>query len=192
MRFCRFNDNRLGLVRDTLVHDVTAVLEGLPALRWPTPPGDHFFNHFDALRPQSPRAGSVKAIDVKKVTAQVATADDTPLGDEPAHGLLTPAATLLAHTREEQGDIDAATQGLANLSGWAWSAHGEVDNDLYAAVLRPYRKLCVAGAGPQLSGEYMVSRVMHRLGDAAYRQSFSLVRNARSAAGGGLGLPSVF
>lgn len=52
MRFCRFNDNRLGVVRGTLVHDVTAVLEGLPALRWPTPSGDHFFNHFDALRPQ--------------------------------------------------------------------------------------------------------------------------------------------
>lgn len=151
-----------------------------------------FDAEFDALRPQSPRAASVKAIDVKKVKAQAATADDTPLGDEPAHDLLTPAATLLAHTREEQGDIDAATQGLANLSGWAWSAHGEVDNDLYGGVLRPYRKLSVAGAGPQLSGEYMVSRVMHRLGDATYRQSFSLVRNARSAAGGGLGLPSVF
>ena len=52
MRFCRFNDNRLGVVRGTQVHDVTAVLEGLPALRWPTPPGDHFFNHFEALRPQ--------------------------------------------------------------------------------------------------------------------------------------------
>lgn len=151
-----------------------------------------FDAEFDALRPQSPRAAAVQAIDVKKVTAQAATADDTPLGDEPAHDLLPPAATLLAHTREEQGDIDAATRGLANLSGWAWSAQGEVDNDLYGAVLRPYRKLAVAGAGPQLSGEYMVSRVMHRLGDAAYRQSFSLVRNARSAAGGGLGLPGVF
>ena len=52
MRFCRFNDHRLGVVRGTLVHDVTAVLEGLPALRWPTPAGDHFFNHFEALRPQ--------------------------------------------------------------------------------------------------------------------------------------------
>ena len=52
MRFCRFNDNRLGVVRNALVHDVTAVLEGLPALRWPTPAGDHFFNHFEALRPQ--------------------------------------------------------------------------------------------------------------------------------------------
>jgi 2,4-didehydro-3-deoxy-L-rhamnonate hydrolase len=52
MRFCRFNDHRLGVVQGPLVHDVTAVLEGLPALRWPTPAGDHFFNHFDALRPQ--------------------------------------------------------------------------------------------------------------------------------------------
>lgn len=151
-----------------------------------------FDAQFDALRPQAPRAASVKAIDVKKIKAKAQDADDTPLGEEPAHDLLTPATTLLAHTREEQGDIDAATQGLANLSGWAWSAHGEVDNDLYGAVLRPYRKLAVAGAGPQLSGPYMVSRVMHRLGDATYRQSFSLVRNARSAAGGSLGLPSVF
>jgi 2-keto-4-pentenoate hydratase/2-oxohepta-3-ene-1,7-dioic acid hydratase in catechol pathway len=52
MRFCRFNDDRLGVVRNDRVHDVTAVLEGLPALRWPTPAGDHFFNHFEALRPQ--------------------------------------------------------------------------------------------------------------------------------------------
>lgn len=52
MRFCRFNDHRLGVVRNALVHDVSAVLEGLPALRWPTPPGDHFFNNLEALRPQ--------------------------------------------------------------------------------------------------------------------------------------------
>jgi 2-keto-4-pentenoate hydratase/2-oxohepta-3-ene-1,7-dioic acid hydratase in catechol pathway len=52
MRFCRFNDNRLGVVRGTQVHDVSAVLDGLPPLRWPTPQGDHFFNHIDALRPR--------------------------------------------------------------------------------------------------------------------------------------------
>lgn len=52
MRFCRFDDNRLGVVRGDMVHDVTAVLDDLPALRWPLPPGDHFFNHFAALRPK--------------------------------------------------------------------------------------------------------------------------------------------
>jgi 2-keto-4-pentenoate hydratase/2-oxohepta-3-ene-1,7-dioic acid hydratase in catechol pathway len=68
MRFCRFNDNRLGVVRDNLVHDVTAVLDGLPALRWPTPPGDHFFNHFDALRPQmQARADQVPGVSIELV-----------------------------------------------------------------------------------------------------------------------------
>jgi hypothetical protein len=172
-----------------------AIDEGLPELLLL---GDdrnlaRFDVEFDGLRPQSPHAAAVQAIDKKALQAQAKQADDTAMGDEPAHGLLTPAATFLAHTREEGADLDAATRGIANLSAWAWNAHGEVDNDLYGGVLRPHRKVSVAGAGPQLSGEWMVSRVMHRIGDAAYRQSFSLVRNARSAGGGGgLSLPSVF
>lgn len=52
MRFCRFDDNRLGVVTDSMVHDVTEVLADLPSLSWPVPPGDHFFNHFDRLRPR--------------------------------------------------------------------------------------------------------------------------------------------
>jgi 2-keto-4-pentenoate hydratase/2-oxohepta-3-ene-1,7-dioic acid hydratase in catechol pathway len=52
MRFCRFDDNRLGVVKNDQVHDVTAVLESLPPLKWPVPRGDHFFNHFDSLRPK--------------------------------------------------------------------------------------------------------------------------------------------
>jgi 2-keto-4-pentenoate hydratase/2-oxohepta-3-ene-1,7-dioic acid hydratase in catechol pathway len=52
MKVCRFDDDRLGVVRGEMVHDVTAALDALPPLRWPVPPGDHFFNHFDALRPK--------------------------------------------------------------------------------------------------------------------------------------------
>jgi len=52
MRFCRFDDNRLGVVRGDLVHDVTEALAALPPLSWPLPPGDHFFNHFEVLRPR--------------------------------------------------------------------------------------------------------------------------------------------
>lgn len=150
-----------------------------------------FDAEFDALRPQAPQAAGVRTIDQQAIRAGAAAADDTPLGEEPAHALLAPALTLLAHTREEQGDVDAATAGLANLSAWAYSAQGEVDSDLYPGVLRPYRKLRVTGIGPQLSGDYLISRVLHEIGDAAYRQDFSLLRNARSAAGGGL-LPDLF
>lgn len=51
MRICRFDEDRVGVVRGALVHDVTDALELLPPLRWPVPPGDHFFNHLDRLRP---------------------------------------------------------------------------------------------------------------------------------------------
>lgn len=52
MKICRFDDNRLGVVRGGRVHDVTEVLSGLPPLAWPVPPGDHFFNHLGSLRPK--------------------------------------------------------------------------------------------------------------------------------------------
>jgi 2,4-didehydro-3-deoxy-L-rhamnonate hydrolase len=56
MRFCRFDDNRLGVVTGDEIRDVTAVLDHLPPLSWPVPPGDHFFNHFAALRPRMEEA----------------------------------------------------------------------------------------------------------------------------------------
>ena len=41
MKYCRFNDDRLGLVQDdnTLL-DVTGALDALPTLNWPVPLGD--------------------------------------------------------------------------------------------------------------------------------------------------------
>lgn len=51
MRFCRFDDNRLGVVEGDAVKDVTAVLDTLPDYRWPFPKGDVFMSRFDTLRP---------------------------------------------------------------------------------------------------------------------------------------------
>ncbi len=50
MRLCRFDDDRLGVVRGDRVHDVSGVLERLPPLRWPAPPGDALMAHLDELR----------------------------------------------------------------------------------------------------------------------------------------------
>jgi 2-keto-4-pentenoate hydratase/2-oxohepta-3-ene-1,7-dioic acid hydratase in catechol pathway len=55
MRFCRFDDNRLGVVEDDHVRDVTAALDLLPEIRWPLPPGDQFMLHFNMLRPEMER-----------------------------------------------------------------------------------------------------------------------------------------
>lgn len=55
MRLCRFDNDRLGLVRGDAVHDVSAVLEALPAHRWPFPPGDPVIANLDRLRPEIER-----------------------------------------------------------------------------------------------------------------------------------------
>jgi 2,4-diketo-3-deoxy-L-fuconate hydrolase len=52
MRLCRFDDDRLGLVRGESVHDVTAALDLLPAVRWPLPPGDLLIANLARLRPE--------------------------------------------------------------------------------------------------------------------------------------------
>ena len=52
MKLCRFDNNRLGLVDGEQVRDVSAVLDSLPALRWPVPPGDQVIANLDRLRPE--------------------------------------------------------------------------------------------------------------------------------------------
>lgn len=51
MRICRYDDNRVGLVRGDQVFDATAGLDILPAMRWPVPPGDALVAHLDVLAP---------------------------------------------------------------------------------------------------------------------------------------------
>jgi len=50
MKICRFNDNRIGLVEDGMVYDVTEVSALLPALRWPLAPGDQLIAHLEGLK----------------------------------------------------------------------------------------------------------------------------------------------
>jgi 2-keto-4-pentenoate hydratase/2-oxohepta-3-ene-1,7-dioic acid hydratase in catechol pathway len=51
MRLCRFDHDRLGVVEGDKVRDVSAVLDRLPALRWPLPPGDPLIARLPELLP---------------------------------------------------------------------------------------------------------------------------------------------
>jgi 2,4-didehydro-3-deoxy-L-rhamnonate hydrolase len=57
MKLCRYQQDRsgpikVGLVRGDMVHDVTAVADTLPAVRWPYPAGDLLIANLERLRPQ--------------------------------------------------------------------------------------------------------------------------------------------
>ena len=50
MRLCQFDENRLGLVENETVRDVTSVLEKLPSRRYPFPQGDALIALLPSLR----------------------------------------------------------------------------------------------------------------------------------------------
>ena len=53
MRLCRFDDNRVGVVTDDSVADVTGIVdEALPSVRWPLPVGDMLIGALSDLRPK--------------------------------------------------------------------------------------------------------------------------------------------
>jgi len=50
MRLCRFDADRLGVLRGDMVVDVTSALDSIPAVRWPIDPGDLLIANLDRLR----------------------------------------------------------------------------------------------------------------------------------------------
>jgi 2-keto-4-pentenoate hydratase/2-oxohepta-3-ene-1,7-dioic acid hydratase in catechol pathway len=69
MRICRFDSDRVGVVRDDKVYDVTEVTSLLPNLRWPVPRGDQFIANLGKLRPEmeklAAKARPISLSDVK-------------------------------------------------------------------------------------------------------------------------------
>jgi 2-keto-4-pentenoate hydratase/2-oxohepta-3-ene-1,7-dioic acid hydratase in catechol pathway len=68
MKICRFDENRLGVVADDGIRDVSAVLAKLPRASYPFPRHDALIAHLDALRPEMEKlARSAKAVAVDRV-----------------------------------------------------------------------------------------------------------------------------
>src|SRR3954465_14510924 len=68
MKICRFNDNRLGLVADDGVRDVSAALAKLPSSSYPFPRHDVFIAQLDSLRPEIEKlAKSAKPVPLASV-----------------------------------------------------------------------------------------------------------------------------
>lgn len=98
MRICRFDDDRLGVVQDGAVHDVTSVLKRLPQRRWPWPPGDDLIAHLDDLRPHLQAAA---------VTAPVLPLEDVVLRSPVANPGKIIGAPVNYHAHRDEAANDA-------------------------------------------------------------------------------------
>jgi 2-keto-4-pentenoate hydratase/2-oxohepta-3-ene-1,7-dioic acid hydratase in catechol pathway len=68
MKICRYDDNRLGLVADDAIRDVTSVLGRLPTVTYPFPRHDALIAHLAELRPEIERvAQNAKPVAIASV-----------------------------------------------------------------------------------------------------------------------------
>ncbi|MEX2455186.1 MAG: fumarylacetoacetate hydrolase family protein [Rhodospirillaceae bacterium] len=75
MRLCRYNADRLGLVKGDQAIDVTMALEPIPHVRWPRPPGDAMIANLEAVREivvANQQWGYVQPVDKVKLLSPVA------------------------------------------------------------------------------------------------------------------------
>ncbi len=91
------------------------------------------------------------------------------------------ATYLLPADLVDSVDLDAAVQASTDAANYQFEASGEVFTQCYAKVLTPYRLVTATGVNGILSGDYVVTGVVHTLNRSDYQQSFKLLRNARSA-----------
>ena len=61
LKICRYDDDRVGLVRDGQIYDASVALERMPSLRWPLPLGDSMIANLDALREPLESAAALAA-----------------------------------------------------------------------------------------------------------------------------------
>ena len=138
MKFCRFNENRLGVVRDGQVFDVTEVLAALPKLSWPLPPGDHLIANLEAVKKAAegllPRALKHR-LDAVTLHAPVAN---------PSKILAAPA-NYVQHVEEGKRDpgINVGVHDL-NTTGY------ETPTDKYGLFLKATSSLVGPAEGVQL------------------------------------------
>ncbi|MCK5243479.1 hypothetical protein KAR34_13605 [bacterium] len=83
---------------------------------------------------------------------------------------------------DEDIDTQEAVQGQSNASLYAYTGSGSVIGACYKGVLRPFKMVTIRAGRTQLSGNYVISKVVHQLGQDDYTQEFSVVRNATSDA----------
>jgi 2-keto-4-pentenoate hydratase/2-oxohepta-3-ene-1,7-dioic acid hydratase in catechol pathway len=75
MKICRYDDQRIGLVQDNAVHDVTAVVEELGSFGYPLPKYDPFIANLQSLKPKleaAARSGKPIPLDQARLLAPVA------------------------------------------------------------------------------------------------------------------------
>lgn len=113
MKFCRYNDNRLGIVEGNEVIDVTPALEVIPPMRYPAPLGDQLIANLAAVRAkaESLKAGAPR-VAVSSVKFLPPVANPTKIVNAPIN-----YDDHIAESKADQGIAHGRTN-ITHISDW--------------------------------------------------------------------------
>ena len=100
------------------------------------------------------------------------------LGPKPAQPAKETATQVLPPDQNNDDDPARAVQAAAQRSSYTLSANGRVIPGCYEGVLRPYQLVTIRAGDTGLSGDYLLTKVTHRITPSLYTQEFSAKRNA--------------
>ena len=143
-------------------------------------------------RPTSVRISRVNSIEKTVESLDIDMSPQNPLGEQSLDDIRAgrsaagkPRTIVHPIAVGSEQEMETFAEGLRRHHDWVIQAEGEVDGKLYGAALRARGVVPIRGAGRQYSGNYHVTKVIHRLTLEEYRQRFWVQRNA--AEDGGFG-----
>ena len=137
----------------------------------------------NAQQPATYVADSI-SLDDKGITSATSSFREAELmgSQEPYPDESQTGTRRLSQYADEDIDTQEAVQGQSNASLYAYEGNGSVKGSCYKGVLRPFKMVTIKAGRTQLSGNYVITKVVHQLGQDDYTQEFSVVRNATSDA----------
>lgn len=113
MKFCRFNNNRLGIVQGNEIIDVTPALDLIPPMRYPAPLGDQLIANFGEIRKKAEAlAASSPRVALDSVKFLPPVANPTKIVNAPIN-----YDDHIAESKADQGIAHGRTN-ITHISDW--------------------------------------------------------------------------
>ena len=137
----------------------------------------------EALRPTGVELHQLDTISKELQDSVIETSEQRQLGRIGAHSLNPPngikSRMVIKHSvATGRPQMDRLGLAVFEESAWFIEARGEIDGDLYDAVLCARDLVPIKGTGEMFSGVYFVTRVRHIFKPEKYVQEFRARRNA--------------
>ena len=134
-----------------------------------------------ACKPSDAIASTLRITDKQVVSETSRAADVEIMGDETGEDGSTVDLQILPPRQGESVDLRQAVDAVVQASGYSYEVTGNILEETYPMALQPYRVVTVRAGNTPISGNYLITKVSHKITRSGYSQSFGLKRNARSA-----------